>query len=254
MDTALPIHPGYSSSLLECHWAAQLPAAASRLLAERADFSHTNLLIEHGILSGRRLSDGRCVQLDLTTLRLRVGDAVLELEGRTLDAGLAWLSDRLGTSVSLLCHDLPERPRERPFARFGAETQLQAWFDLAQRRLSEIAEQHGGGEVRLWPHHFDVATLIELDAGGGEEARSINVGLSPGDAAYAEPYWYVTPWPKPGGALPELSTGHWHTAGFTAAVMPASEFDSEHLEAASTRFLEASLASCRALLERPSAG
>ena len=52
--------------------------------------------------------------------------------------------------------------------------------------------------MRTWPHHYDSATLILLDpAETGEDARSINVGMSPGDGSYAEPYWYVTPWPPP---------------------------------------------------------
>ena len=248
MASPLPIQSSYRAALLECHWAAQLPAAASQLLPERADFSHTNLLVEDGVLRGRPLPDGRRVELDLAALRLRVGDADLELEGRTFDTAIHWLSDQLGASVKPLCHDLPTRAQDRPFARLGAEAQLQAWFDLAQRRLSEVAERCGGGEVRVWPHHFDIATLIELDRSGGEDARSINVGLSPGDAAYAEPYWYVTPWPKPSRPLPELSAGRWHTEGFTAAVLPASQLTLDRLEQAVAGFLAASVANCRALL------
>jgi hypothetical protein len=40
---------------------------------------------------------------------------------------------------------------------------------------------------------------------------------------YAEPYFYVSPWPYPPPAkLPPLpEPGRWHTTGFTAAVLPA---------------------------------
>jgi hypothetical protein len=74
--------------------------------------------------------------------------------------------------------------------------------------------------VRCWPHHFDVATLVELEAGHAESARSIGVGFSPGDESYAQPYWYVSPWPRPDPAtLPQAPMpGHWHTQGFTALV------------------------------------
>ena len=46
----------------------------------------------------------------------------------------------------------------------------------------------------------------------GEEIV-IGVGLSPGDTYYAEPYWYVSPYPYPGlEDLPVLDgSGFWHT-------------------------------------------
>ncbi len=52
-----------------------------------------------------------------------------------------------------------------------------------------------------------------------------NVGFSPGDAAISEPYFYVSPWPIPEGAvLPELEAGaRWHTDGFTAAVLTGTD-------------------------------
>ena len=241
----LPIESNYGASLLEVHWAAQLPAAASRLLTPSADYSHTNLLVEGECLQGRPLPDGRRAGLIPRTLTLTLGQASLELAGHTLSDGLAWLSAELGHDLSLLEHDLPERPRDAPFKRYGAEGQLQAWFVAAQAALSQLAAAHGGSEVRLWPHHFDIATLVELDPGGAESARSINVGLSPGDGAYPEPYWYVTPWPWPADQVPTLSVGHWHTAGFSAAVLPASNPQSDMPE----RFLEESFWASLKLLQ-----
>lgn len=86
----------------------------------------------------------------------------------------------------------------------------------------EIAEPHS--RVRCWPHHFDVATLIALDDDAHQEhARSINVGMSPGDGSIARPYFYVTPWPPPDKSLPALDGGgRWHREGFTAAVLELS--------------------------------
>ena len=52
--------------------------------------------------------------------------------------------------------------------------------------------------------------------------------MSPGDGSYAEPYWYVTPWPPPPEKraheqLPPLDgKGVWHTEGWTGAVLPSS--------------------------------
>ena len=66
--------------------------------------------------------------------------------------------------------------------------------------------------------------LVSLDE-AGESARSIGVGLSPGDETYAQPYFYVSPWPAPKNPkLPALPPGgHWHTKDFFAAVATADE-------------------------------
>jgi hypothetical protein len=64
--------------------------------------------------------------------------------------------------------------------------------------------------------------VLFLDAGAPpDKARQIGFGMSPGDASYAQPYFYVTPWPIPAGAsLPPLAAGgHWHSQGFTGAVL-----------------------------------
>ncbi len=59
---------------------------------------------------------------------------------------------------------------------------------------------------------------------------TIGVGLSPGDGVIEEPYWYVNFWPHPArlpASLPPLPGGRWHTEGFVAAVLPASEIVSQ---------------------------
>ena len=60
-----------------------------------------------------------------------------------------------------------------------------------------------------WPHHFDIATLVKLEDGQPANARSIGVGVSPGDEYYAQPYVYVSPWPRfDAGKLPDLPPYH----------------------------------------------
>lgn len=107
----------------------------------------------------------------------------------------------------------------------GALEELAAWFDGAAKLLGDgPAKEAGASPIRLWPHHFDIATLISLDDGGGEDARSIGVGLSPGDETYGTPYFYVSPWPYPDkGTLADLGAGHWHMEGYTAAILEAAE-------------------------------
>jgi hypothetical protein len=79
--------------------------------------------------------------------------------------------------------------------------------------------------VRCWPHHFDIAILVGLEQGDPEHARSIGIGLSPGDDYYAQPYVYACPYPKPDTAdLPALPPGgRWHTREFFGAVATASD-------------------------------
>ena len=108
--------------------------------------------------------------------------------------------------------------------------ELSNWYANAAFVLDRIRSENeslkpGPSPVRCWPHHFDIATLVSLEKGNSENARSIGVGLSPGDGHYGEPYFYVTPWPYPDSKeLPDLPDGgHWHTKDFVGAILPASE-------------------------------
>jgi len=227
------------------HWAAQLASAAgATLLPARDDFGHTNLgwSDDLGALVGRTLPGGKAVALRPRDLALIVtgADVRLSLEGRTLDHGLAWLSDQLEAELELPDHDLPEPPE-----RFGSGVQeLGEWFATAHAQVTRVAD---GREVRCWPHHFDLATRITLDPEmDAEDARSIGVGMTPGDDSYARPYWYVTPWPYPDAdALPDLpDEAAWHTEGWTGAVLV-----DEREAAAIGAFLPAAIDACRGLLQ-----
>ena len=64
------------------------------------------------------------------------------------------------------------------------------------------------------------------EAADPERARTLGVGMTPGDAARPEPYLYVTPWPYPESPeLPPLPEGGcWHTEGWVGAVLEADRF------------------------------
>ena len=52
--------------------------------------------------------------------------------------------------------------------------------------------------------------------------RSIRgAGMTPGDGEYAQPYFYVTPWPYPDIAklAPLREPAFWHTQGWVGAVI-----------------------------------
>ena len=107
--------------------------------------------------------------------------------------------------------------------------------------------------IRLWPHHFDLARLIALDEGGGEEARSVGVGLAPDDGAYNQPYLYIAPWPPAAitdrPAPPEGLK--WHTDGFLALVATAEEvLVGEDASERVSRAVDEGVRLCRDLLMR----
>jgi hypothetical protein len=233
---------------LELHHAAQLATApAVTWLRAAPDDSHPNLGWNDalGELVGRLAPTPvpRAVALTLAPPRLRIlaargeGVAELRLAGTTRDEAWRWLESTLRELGSVpppaglrrADYDLPAHPvaAGAPFgaADANAYAELARWFGNANALLREVAGRHATASApRCWPHHFDLATRIDVERdASGAASRSIGVGLSPGDESYPEPYWYVGPWPAPPASqLPRLASGHWHSEGFVAAVLPGS--------------------------------
>ena len=254
------------------HYAAQLASAPGTSWIEaREDFSHTNLHWDKTAhaLAGEAIG-GHSAALRLADMTLCVLDASsaavaeLPLAGQTMGQGLLWLAETMGDklqergALKLPEHDMPDSPFGKgepltiPDASHAAE--LSHYFANAAQLIGTVQKEHSSAPVRCWPHHFDIATLITLDKDkSGEEARSVGVGLSPGDGGYDLPYIYVTPWPYPpaGTALPELSLGGWHTEGWTGAVLQSSELVGAQEQAqAAERFMREALSACLSLLNR----
>jgi hypothetical protein len=153
-------------------------------------------------------------------------------------------------------HELPAHAigSGAPFPDTGgaASSQVADAFSSADRRLRAlVASVPNASPVRCWPHHFDIATLLALDppTRPGNAARTIGVGLSPGDAAYPGGYWYVTPWPSAAESAPPplAAGGAWHRSGWFGAVLPLLHPDPGG-EARAAVFLESAIAACRELL------
>jgi len=224
---------------LQLHWAAQVPAAAAAtLVTAAADDSHLALAWDegHGALLTMPLPDGRRAGIILATAELILlqasgqVDQRLGLHGQTLDQALAWLSAEAGDGRRLErpAHEMPEHPvgAGKPFSLGelkSATVEMAGWYaDAAQALEHLVAGRDQASPVRCWPHHFDIAALEVLDADAGpEEARSIGLGMTPGDGGFPEPYFYVLPWPRPEQAgLPELAgEGEWHTGDWLGAVL-----------------------------------
>lgn len=253
---------------VEAHQAVQVIAAAGEThLPHAPDTSHTAATwskrhraflgaataAPHALRVGLRLED-----LSLLVVGAE-GDVVdtLPLPGQTLAAGQAWAAEALarrsgGALAGPLSHpgfELPPDPLAEGAAFAPPDaglTELARWFANADAALRAFAERTpGAGPVLTWPHHFDMATLVTVESGpSGEATKTLGVGLSPGDGAIAEPYWYVNHWPGrevPG--FPELAAGRWHTAGFTAAVLDAGALVAAGGGAEQARCLETFLGS-----------
>jgi hypothetical protein len=243
---------GLVDARLQLHHAALVVATAGvTFLEPQPDDSHPNLgwVDSLGALAGRPLP-GADVQaaLRLADLSLLIVDSAcavrdeLGLHGRTLEDAYAWLAagaaaaglDLPAEGLARAAYDIPGHPVASG-AAFSTEegeafAELGRWFANGQVALQELADRTAGAsEVRCWPHHFDLGSLVVVATQpDGSLAKSIGLGLSPGDAGYAEPYWYVSPWPYPeAGSLPKLAAGgRWHTEGYTAAILTGSDLTS----------------------------
>ncbi len=227
---------------LQAHSAVQWLARAARAyIPQLPDDAHTNLgwddnrdgFVTHPLRDGSQLS----LNIASLTLSLHGNATVLffPLQGRTDKEVRHWLGAELGArGFDAQALDQPSPytipVNDAPYDAIGfadALTELAAWFANAWLSLEpihagSIARKLEASELRCWPHHFDLATLISFAARGGEKGY-VGAGLSPGDDYYDEPYFYVSVYPKPDPAsLPELPAGsHWHTHEFTAAIIPA---------------------------------
>ena len=258
---------------LQTHWATQIISTAGRThLETKSDDSHTNLGWDeaHGALAGREVG-GYQAALRLADLTLLLLDgekkivAEQALDGLTLDEGYAWLEQALKEHAGLEgtlerpTYDMPEHPVSQgsplqldPAA--GAE--LTRWYSNADLILQKIAaEEPEATEVRCWPHHFDIATLIIEKEGDEENMVSIGIGLSPGDSNYDEPYWYCQPWPAPQYLeRPMLhGEGFWHSENWVGGVLTATrQITAEPLDAQARRaelFVRSAISGSRTLLE-----
>ena len=264
---------------LQLHWAAQVAAAVGKqLLPRQPDFSEQSL---EWLAEPRVLAQGVVVAAQPFRSAIRLGRPALmlldagggtlremPLEGRTLDEAYTWMTieveallGRPLTQPLERSEGLPDYPVSSgaPFSLGGsaAPLEIERYYAGADRLLRALRDANPeASPVRCWPHHFDLATLLRLDPdGNSEEARSIGAGLSPGDGTFAEPYFYILPWPRPAGELPKLDGGRWYTQDWIGAVLEATEFTSGNSNGAQRerieRFLTSAVAACRGLLREP---
>ncbi len=257
----------------QAHYAAQWLARYGRsYLVPLKDDSHTAILWNQSAKMFLSLSSRQgALAFDIPTLTLFWLDprgsmgTGFSLDGKTdkeVEGLLRAMLGEVGLNPAALKTELPYEMKGHEIGSGGAyeikgnEKGLRTLADL-YHQASGILEgvkkrEMGASQVRCWPHHFDIATLMSLDREKDpEKAKSIGVGFSPGDQTYQEPYYYITPWPYPDTsdllADPELFD--WHTEGFIAAVIPQSMWPEDNLENFLKSGLIEAISVCQVLLK-----
>ncbi|XWN30962.1 MAG: hypothetical protein ROR55_26465 [Devosia sp.] len=225
----------------QAHAAAQLlyRAAMSNLAPLPGD-EHTNLgwdALNARFQTHSLNATGARVELSLNPLELVLGAQTLSLAGVSMADAFDWIDTVLvanglkATRPIVATYDLPaDVLGVAAFVQTDGLAPLANWFDLAAKVLQAFADdvadiEPGPSPVRCWPHHFDIATYVRLEASESEDARGVGVGMSPGDSSFDEPYFYVNPWPHlpREGLPPAVPPGHWHTNGFVGSVATGTQ-------------------------------
>ncbi|GBO55414.1 thiamine pyrophosphate enzyme-like TPP binding protein [Pseudanabaena sp. lw0831] len=263
-------HQQLAEARIQLHYAIQPLAAISNALADSSNkglfwddqLGFTTRAIT--LIESYRLAlDPIALTLNFVTDRDQVISA-FALSDRTLTEAFDWMKAIVGglggaadliTPISYPPNDFPDSDLARgaTFQLLNLTSDLAEYYASADRILQNIVQQEPmASDVRIWPHHFDMATLISIpDEINGQE-KSVGIGLSPGDSSYNEPYWYVTPYPYPEDRsnLPILDgDGIWHTEGWVGAILTASQFGEPRasIDQVNT-FLKSAIVACKKLL------
>lgn len=222
----------------ELHFASQaLVEVGKSWRPEEADDSHSAMLVDVGrgaLVSKAGELEGR---LFMETLELSVGVGRIEANGMTLADLSEWVRDRAREAAGEPLQagrpapDLPESPIAKGAAFRAGVDAPEALASLASMytHAAGVLDRFDGiadGPALCWPHHFDLASLVWVQA----NERSIGIGLTPPDGIEASGYWYVSPWSRSGDlrALGEssLEAGAWQGgAGASMAVLPVQEIE-----------------------------
>lgn len=263
---------------VQLHHAIKPLATVLSLLREVVpDFSHTTLQWDDELgfttqmIATSHTSQPFSIALDPASLALslvvdREKQESFELSDRFLSEAYDWLKkvlNELGIPTEILVpltYFLKDSDGDLTnggtFTSQKLTSNLPDYYAIASKLLQDISLQEpDASPVRIWAHHFDMATLIsfpnENDSESGE-GKSIGVGLSPGDSGYDEPYLYVTPYPYPENKtnLPELAgNGFWHTEEWVGAILTASQFGEPKSSSEEIRaFLDSAIAACKKIL------
>lgn len=266
---------------LQLHFAIQTIAATGLALAHpQPDYSHMSLTWNSDLqaFTGQEIQAKQDFRLSLDPISLVVRILSLQneviselaLNHHTMAEVLGWLQGEiteLGADAKKVVwidypkDDFPYDYKIANGAFFDLHNrptcqELVGYFTNTQSLLEAIATSNSNASpVHIWPHHFDIATLIIIAKEQNTAVKSIGVGLSPGDSSYDQPYWYVTPYPYPAlERLPALpGDSFWHTEHWVGAVLLGSKLSQDatvsHQEARVKEFLNTAIITAKNLLE-----
>lgn len=260
----------FESPRLQLHQAAQFLAnTAEHFIEKRKDYSHSALTWVNSIkgVSTEALNrENYKLALSYRLLEIYLLDKnydtieSLSLNGLTKSQIESWIiltldKHNLNTANLIFkkLFDIPDNPQGNgeAFSLTNADVfaEIEHYYSNANLLLSKISEDYGSSFVYCWPHHFDMATLLQLD-----KEKSISLGFSAGDQSYSEPYFYVSPWPYPDSRnleLPELfHDAFWHTKHWVGAVFLAKDIlqNPQEKKTIVEAFLTSSLHVCKQIL------
>jgi hypothetical protein len=262
-----------SDSRLQLHHAAMFGSAAgSSFLEPRPDDSHTSLEWVNALsgLFSRIIPASKPFRIGVrpSNLALLVVDeddqqiAEYKLHGRTITDTTDWIRSQIKSlgadAARYTLHRNYEIPRHdvgigESFDASAKDRfkELSRWFGNAASVLGSLAKRtRGASEVRCWPHHFDLATLVKVASN-----RTVGIGLEPGDDYYDEPYFYVNMTPEPPASRvqsrPLWGNGKWHTREWVGAVLPGSRLGAASAQERQVReFLDSAVSAARSLMRQ----
>lgn len=255
-----------NATIVELHHAAQLIAAVGNsLLPKEKDDSQSNLGWDNTqkALVGRKVEFNEKVYPilkydDLSVHLLNEQDESLHsflLPDNNKAQALNWLNQTLeqlgyhGEKITCPSHyELPVSPFHRG-AAFASDTiyrlELARYRSNTQLALQALAKTEELRDIRVWPHHFDLASTIIIDTDeNGNPTKKIGLGLAIPDPIKNELYYYVSHWLKDGipnyRSLPALpGDAVWLAKGFKGVVLPASRLARLDDKAAQAALLDA---------------
>ncbi|MFY0688338.1 MAG: hypothetical protein JXQ90_14285 [Cyclobacteriaceae bacterium] len=160
-----------------------------------------------------------------------------DLAGQTYTQVMIWLEEQIGTLLlthSELSMNLPYELSDEVFQKGEKfdKFDLQLSHDFGGLYhspwiiFSELKNKYeSSSDIRIWPHHFDIAMTITLKETGEEATNTtLTLGMFPGDEHNVEPYFYVASWPhiqsEPKQKI--VAGTKWVSDDWTGTVLPLS--------------------------------
>ena len=228
-----------SSTRKQLHWAAQLLSSSSdALLAHEDDDSHSNLEWSSDEDSLVARTGWR---INVPKFELSHDGEVFTLNGKALMEAFDWLSEKTGKPLKLRDYDMPEHEVANE-ARFQTDVshlnEIAFWFSFGEKFLKNR------GELRVWPHHFDLGLFLPNVVG----EFGIGAGFTLGDDHVEYPYFYVNVYgiERPSD-LPALPYGHW-TEKWLGALLTSEEFNLQNGTTVAQQFVDSAFEAATNLL------